>query len=158
KGERVMMHLDPTYYPELVDELRKELYTKGAVQVGTTLADSPAFNKARGTSKETAEHQAAQAELFKKMLADCDIFLELPIGGDRGLPIEKLMSESNWKGRAIHFHWVASDLLAKGPETTAWLAAVYEDALKVPPEKLGAIQDGVIKVLRSGKGHLTAGD
>ncbi len=153
-GERVMMHLDPTYYPELVDELRKELYKKGAVQVGATLANSPAYLKAH--TKESPEYVAAQADAFKKMLADADIFLWLPMRGDRGVPIEKLMSESNWKGRAIHFHWVAPDLLAKGAETAAWLAAMYAEALKVDPSVLGATQDRLIGGLRRGRAHLTA--
>jgi dipeptidyl aminopeptidase/acylaminoacyl peptidase/leucyl aminopeptidase (aminopeptidase T) len=156
KGERVMMHLDPTYYPELVDELRKELYKKGAVQVGAMLANSPAYLKEHAA--ESPEYVAAQADAFKKMLADTDIFLWLPMRGDRGVPIEKLMSESNWKGRAIHFHWVAPDLLAKGPETTAWLAAMYEEALKVDPKVLGATQDRLIASLRHGQAHLTAPD
>ncbi len=153
KGERVMMHMDPTYYPELADELRQALYRRGAVQVGTTLADTPAFEKARG--KESPEYLARQAELFKKMLAETDIFLWLPMRAGRGLPIEKLMDEAKWKGRAIHFHWVAQPLLGRGPEVVAWLSGLYEEALKVDPKTLGATQDRLIAALRAGRARLT---
>jgi leucyl aminopeptidase (aminopeptidase T) len=153
-GERVMMHMDPTYYPELADELRQALYKKGAVQVGTTLAGTAAFDKLRG-GKESADYQRIQGEVFKKMLGDTDIFLWLPMRGDRGLPIEKLMGEAAWKGRAIHFHWVAEPLLSKGPEVAAWLVAMYEDALKVDSKTIGDVQDRLIAGLRGGRAHLT---
>jgi dipeptidyl aminopeptidase/acylaminoacyl peptidase/leucyl aminopeptidase (aminopeptidase T) len=154
-GERVMMHFDPTYYPELVEELRKQLYSKGAVHVGATLADTASFSRLRA-GKESAEYKTTQGEWFKKMLADTDIFLWLPMRGDRGLPIEQLMSEARWKGRAIHFHWVGQPLIERGPEVVAWLSGVYEEALKVDPATLGATMDRLIAGLRAGKARLTA--
>lgn len=154
-GERVLMHFDATYYPELVDELRQELYRTGAVQVGATLADTAGFAKTRAGAKESPEYLSRQAELFKKMLGESDIFLWLPMRAGRGLPIEKLMQETAWKGRAIHFHWVAQPFLERGPEMAAWLAGLYEEALKVDAKTLGATQDRLIAALRGGRARLT---
>ncbi len=152
-GERVMMHMDPSYYPELVDELRRALYRKGAVHVATTLADTVAFAKERG--QEPPEYLARQADLFKKMLAESDIFLWLPMRAGRGVPIEKLMDEARWQGRAIHFHWVSQPDLSRGPEVVARLVRLYEEALQVHAKALGATQDRLIAALRAGRARLT---
>src|SRR4051795_11664366 len=76
-GERVLVWADPTFFPELTEQVRIEVVRAGAVEVGTMILQSPALETVRRRHRRREDsalkrlEDTALAELFKMV----DVFI-----------------------------------------------------------------------------------
>ncbi|MFQ5816735.1 MAG: prolyl oligopeptidase family serine peptidase [Terriglobia bacterium] len=154
-GERVLLHSDPSYYPELTEALRQEIHRRGAIQVAHLTFARPELARLRESEnlRQDKDYAVREDEIVRQLFEVSDVYVWLPMRALTGqLRTERFLE--NWKGRAIHFHWVfdpdnlAADLVAQ-------LVELYEHAVEVDPAVLAATQDTLISRLRAGTIRIT---
>jgi leucyl aminopeptidase (aminopeptidase T) len=109
-GERVLLGVDPTYFPELTEHVRIALVEAGAIEVAAFLFNSPALARVRHRARRRddpawrAREDAAARALFDL----ADVFLWMPTSWPYNLwQTEEILT--TWPGRSIHFHWIMED-------------------------------------------------
>src|ERR1043166_5885756 len=79
-GEKVILHVDPTYFPELTEQVRIEIVRAGAVELGALLRDSPGLDNARRRLRR--QQEAATREMEDAAIGSlfdlADIYIWLP--------------------------------------------------------------------------------
>lgn len=145
-GERVILHVDPTYFPELTEQVRMEIVRAGAVELGCLLRDSPGLDALRGRLRrreiaEVAEQEdAALASLFDL----ADIYIWLPTEwGMAPYQTEKILTR--WQGRSVHFHWITG---VEDPHVLQVFSEMLERALHIDYAALDARQRRLMDALR----------
>lgn len=140
-GERVVMRVDPDYFADLVDPLRKRI--------------------------PQARVLAAREPVTADLLASTDVYLWLPLGKTaRELSPAERQTLARWLDqggarREIHFHWADGSRAPDGlaGEHTFALDEVYERALDIDYRALDAAQERAMAILRRGtvRVHTPAG-
>ncbi|HEY7063215.1 MAG TPA: hypothetical protein VII06_17185 [Chloroflexota bacterium] len=152
-GERVLIHADPTYFPELTEQVRIEFTKAGAIELGTLTFFSPGLtavrNRLRRRDDPTLRRQ--EDELMKALFALADIYVWLP----NSWSLSSGQSEAilrTWPGRAVHFHWITH---TADPVVFQQLSAQYERALFVDYARLTAQQERLADALRGAEVRIT---
>lgn len=152
-GERVILHADPTYFPQLIEQVRIEIVKAGAVELCTAMLHTDALEAVRrhhrrreDTALKQMEDQA-MAALFN--LADSYIWLPTSWGWNVGQTEDIL---TTWQGRSVHFHWLMCET---DPIRFRKLSEMYEAALYIDYDALTSHQERLIQVLRTSTVELT---
>ncbi len=106
-GERVILHADPTYFPELTEQVRVELTRAGAVEVAAMLLYSPALAEVRRRlrRREDPGLRRQEDEALRALFALADIYIWLPTSWAYNVgQTEEILT--TWPGRSVHFHWI----------------------------------------------------
>lgn len=106
-GERVLLHVDPNYFPELTEQVRIEVVRAGAVEVGALLRDSPGLDALR--KKMRRREEPALMEMEDKTMSALfdlsDVYIWLPTSWQlAAYQTEHILTR--WQGRSVHFHWI----------------------------------------------------
>jgi hypothetical protein len=154
-GERVIIHYLPGGEPELVQALRNEIITSGAV-ISAELT-WPTQQTAHYFDSLTPEQKSGLAQIqnavYREIFARSDVYLwldESPVDDLVSRQFEHLIRESNV--RAIHCHFQG----APRPKDNSELWQAYVRAIEMEPSQLQAIEDSSIKHLRGKTLHLTS--
>lgn len=110
-GERVLIHADPTYFPELTEQVRIECARAGVIEVGTMLFNSPALDAVRRRlrRRENPDLRRLEDEALRAVFDLSDIYIWLPTSWPYNLwQTEEVLA--TWPGRSIHFHWIMEDV------------------------------------------------
>ncbi|MBI4639250.1 MAG: hypothetical protein HY731_01060, partial [Candidatus Tectomicrobia bacterium] len=146
-GEQVLIHADPTYFPELTEQIRIELNKAGAVELATVLFFSPGLATVRQQlrRREDPTVKALEDHAMAALFDLADIYIWLPtIWSLNAGQTEKILE--TWKGRSIHFHWIGRDVTDS--ELFRKLSEMYDEALYIDYETLTARQKQLIETLR----------
>ncbi len=152
-GERVILHTDPTYFPELTEQVRIELVKAGAVELFAAMLHPPALEAVR--QRLQRREDAALREMEDRAMAAlfelADIYIWLPTSWAWNVwQTEDIIK--TWPGRSIHFHWIMDE-----PDADVFrkLSEMYEAALYIDYEALNAHQERLIEVLATSTVELT---
>lgn len=154
RGERVLIHADPTYFPALTEAVRIEINRAGAVELAVHMLHPPGLERVRRQFRRRedpalkAMEDRAMAQLFE--LADIYIWLPTSWPWNVGQSEEILKS---WPGRSVHFHWVMDTTVDAG--LFYRLSQINEAALDVDYAALTAHQRRLIAVLRDAAVEIT---
>ena len=155
-GERVLLIAGPGRFDPLVQELRDEIKSAGAIDLGAlSVADTtPAGWKTDFTRNLQGKSRAD----MEPLLQDVDLAVMMP-GANPSDPAYGAMQDvlRGDRGRTIHFHWVgAYDLTEKVLEITPEIDAVYQRAiLETDYGALAASQRAFEVALRGRKVRVT---
>lgn len=144
-GERVILHVDPTYFPDLAEQVRIELVRAGAVELGCLLRDSPGLHAARGRLRRRAVAETRKAEdaAIEALFNLADAYIWLPTDwGMADYQTEEILTR--WGGRSVHFHWITG---IDDPHVLQVFSEMYERALFIDYAALDARQRRIIKAL-----------
>lgn len=145
-GERALLHADPTYFPELIEQVRIELMRAGAVEVAAMLLYSPALDAARRRlrRREDPALRRLEDDALRAVFALADIYIWLPTSWAYNVwQTEQILT--TWPGRSIHFHWIMD---VADPVVFRALSEQYERALFVDYAALAARQRRLVDALR----------
>jgi leucyl aminopeptidase (aminopeptidase T) len=152
-GERVIIHADPTYFPELSEQVRSEIVKAGAVELCTSMLHPSGLEAVRRHRRRRQDatlkqmEDKAMAELFA--LADIYIWLPTSWAWNVGQTEDILKT---WPGRSIHFHWIIDEA-----DATVFrkLSEMYEASLYLDYDALAAHQERLIERLRNSTVEIT---
>ena len=152
-GEKFLIHADPTYFPELLEQVRIEIVKAGAVELFAGMLYPPGLQSVR--LKMRRSEDAALKEMEDKALESlfdlADIYLWLPNHWNLNPgQTEKILK--TWQGRSIHFHWIMEQ---RDPDTFRKLSEMYEQALYIDYEALTSRQELLIDALRNSTIEIT---
>jgi leucyl aminopeptidase (aminopeptidase T) len=153
-GERALIHADPTYFPDLTEQVRIELARAGAVEVGAMLLNSPGLAEVRRRLRRREDPALKQAEdeVLRAVFELADIYIWLPTTwGYNVWQTEEILT--TWSGRSIHFHWVMMG--HHDPVIFRALSEQYVRALFVDYATLSARQLRVVEALRGAAVRVT---
>ena len=146
-GERFLIHADPTYFPELLEQVRIEIIKAGAVELFAGMLYSPGLQSVRlkDRRREDAQLMEMEDKALESLFDLADIYLWLPNHWNLNPgQTEKILK--TWQGRAIHFHWMIEQ---RDADTFRKLSEMYEQALYIDYEALNARQLRLIDALRN---------
>lgn len=153
-GEKVIIHADPTYFPELLEQVRIEIVKAGAVELFAGMLYPPGLQAER--SKMRRREDARLIEMENKAMESlfdlADIYIWLPNHWNLNPgQTEKILK--TWQGRAIHFHWIMEQ---RDPDIFRnKLSEMYEQALYIDYEALEARQERLVDTLRNSTIEIT---
>lgn len=153
-GERVLLHADPTYFPELTEQVRIELARAGAIEVAAMLLYSPALEAARRLHRrrEDPALRRQEDEALRAVFALADIYIWLPTRWAYNVgQTEEILTA--WPGRSIHFHWIMGDVQDR--VVFRKLSEQYERALFIDYAALAVRQQKLVGLLRGRRVRLT---
>ena len=152
-GEKIIIHADPTYFPELLEQVRIEIVKAGAVELFAGMLYPPGLQAVR--TQMRCREDAGLIEMEDKALESlfglADIFIWLPTHWSLN-PGQTEDIIKTWQGRSIHFHWIMEQC---DPDTFRKLSEMYEQALYIDYEALAARQERLIDVLRTSTIEIT---
>lgn len=152
-GERVIIHADPHYFPELLEQVRIEIVKAEAVELAAIMLHPPGLEEARTNLRRREDptliemEDKAIDELFS--LADIYIWLPTNLALNDG-QTEKILK--TWQGRSIHFHW---EFNPTDPDLFQKLSAMYEQALYIDCQALDERQLRLIDALNNSTVNIT---
>jgi leucyl aminopeptidase (aminopeptidase T) len=152
-GERVLLHADPTYFPELTEQVRIELTRAGAVEIAAMLLYSPALEAVRRLHRrrEDPALRAQEDEALRAVFALADIYIWLPTSWAYNVwQTEEILT--TWPGRSVHFHWIMG---VQDPVVFRKLSEQYERALFIDYAALADRQRKLVDLLRGRRIRLT---
>jgi leucyl aminopeptidase (aminopeptidase T) len=152
-GERVLLHADPTYFPELTEQVRIELTRAGAVEVAAMLLYSPALAdvRLRHRRRDDPVLRRQEDEAVRAIFDLADIYIWLPTAwAYNAWQTEQILT--TWPGRSIHFHWIMD---VRDPVAFRALSEQYVRALFVNYAALAERQRRVVDALRGTSVRLT---
>ena len=156
-GERVIIHADPTFFPELTEQVRIEINKAGAVELFAGMLYSPSLETVRQQLRRREDPDLKQMEdqAMAELFALANIFIWLPNSWAHN-PFQTENIIMNWPGRSIHFHWI-SGWWPPGNDPVLFrkLSAMYEEALNINYEALAAHQERIIKALQDSTVEVT---
>jgi leucyl aminopeptidase (aminopeptidase T) len=153
-GERVLIQSDPTYFPELTEQVRIEVAQAGAFEVAAMEFISPALEAVRRRLRRREDPALKQKEdqIVRALFDLADIYIWLPTSWPYNLwQTEDILT--SWQGRSVHFHWVMEDPLdpticRMDASTFRALSEQYVRALFIDREALTARQRRLAEALR----------
>lgn len=152
-GEKIIINADPTYFPELLEQVRIEIVRAGAIELFTGMAYPPGLEAVRHQTRRREDAGLIEMEdrALESLFDLADIYIWLPT--DWGLnPGQTESILKTWQGRAVHFHWVEE---RRDPDTFRKLSEMYERALYIDYEALTARQERLVDVLRNSTIEIT---
>lgn len=152
-GERVVLQTDPTYFPDLTEQVRIELARAGAIEVAALLLNSPGLEvvRRRLRRREDPALRRQEDEALRGVFALADIFIWLPTWWSYNVwQTEEILT--TWPGRSIHFHWIMDKL---DPALFRQLSEQYERALFIDYDALSVHQRRLVAALRGTTVRLT---
>jgi leucyl aminopeptidase (aminopeptidase T) len=153
-GERVLLHADPTYFPELTEAVRIEVNRAGAIELATHMLHPPGLERARRAlrRREDPALRAAEDRVIADLFGLADIYIWLPSswGYNAGQTEDIIRS---WPGRSIHFHWIMDVSMDAG--LFRRLSEIQDAALDVDYAALTAHQRRLVERLRSATVEIT---
>jgi leucyl aminopeptidase (aminopeptidase T) len=154
RGERVLIHADPTYFPALTEAVRAELARAGALELATHMLHPPGLERVRRQlrRREDAATRAAEDALIADLFALADVYIWLPTSWAYNIGQTEKVLET-WRGRAVHFHWIMDVAMDAG--LFRRLSALYDAALDLDYAALTAHQRRVIEALRGARVEIT---
>jgi leucyl aminopeptidase (aminopeptidase T) len=153
-GERVLLHADPTYFPELTEAVRVEVARAGAIEVAAHMLHPPGLERARKTlrRREDPALKAAEDRVVAALFGLADIYVWLPTSWPYNLgQTEDVLT--TWPGRSIHFHWIMDTGMDAG--LFRRLSEIHDAALDVDYEALTAHQRRLVERLRTATVEIT---
>lgn len=153
-GERVLIHADPTYFPELTEAVRVEVARAGAVELAVHELHPPGLERVRRQlrRREDPALRAMEDRAVAALFALADIYIWLPTSWAYNVwQTEEILK--SWPGRSIHFHWIMDVSMDAGLFRT--LSRIYDAALDVDYAALTARQRRVIAALRGSRVEVT---
>ena len=153
RGEKVIIHADPTYFPALTEQVRIELVRAGAVEVTVSMLNSGALEAVRRSHRRREDPGLAEMEdrAMALVFGLADIYIWLPtVWSFNPGQTEKILK--TWPGRSIHFHWVMEP---NDPVEFRLLSQMYERAIFVDYASLDARQQEIIAALCNSTVHIT---
>jgi leucyl aminopeptidase (aminopeptidase T) len=153
RGERVLLHTDPTYFPELTEQVRIELTRAGAIEVAAMLLSSPGLEAVRRRHRRREEPalRRQEDEVLRAVFALADIYIWLPTSWAYNVwQTEEILT--SWPGRSIHFHWIMD---VQDPVVFRKLSEQYERALFIDYAALTDRQRKLVDLLRGRRVRLT---
>jgi len=145
-GERVLLHADPTYFPELTEQVRIEITRAGAVEVAAMLLYSPALDAVRRQlrRREDPALRRLEDDALRAVFATADIYIWLPTSWAYNVwQTEEILT--TWRGRSIHFHWIMDVV---DPVVFRAFSVQYERALFIDYAALADRQRRLVDALR----------
>lgn len=152
-GERVLLHVDPNYFPELTEQVRMEILRAGAVEVASVLRDSPGLHALRKKLRRREEPAMKEMEdkAVRSLFDASDIYIWLPTSWNMAwYQTEEILT--SWQGRSVHFHWI-TDVV--DPHVFQKFSEAYVRALFIDYEALDARQMRMIGMLRGAEVRIT---
>ena len=152
-GERIIIHADPTYFPELLEQVRIEIVKAGAVELFAGMLYPQGLQAVRGQMRRREDAGLIELEdrALESLFDLADIYIWLPNHWSLNPgQTEKILKR--WQGRAIHFHWIMEQ---RDPDTFRKLSEMYEQALYIDYEALATRQDRLVEVLRDSTIEIT---
>lgn len=152
-GEKVIIHADPTYFPELLEQVRIEIVRAGAVELFAGMLHPTGLENVRVAMRRREDPELARMEneATESLFNLADIFIWLPTHWKLNIGQTEDIIKT-WPGRSIHFHWIMehvdADLFRK-------LSEYYEAALYVDYKALSARQQRLIAALTDGDIEVT---
>ena len=154
RGERVLIHADPTYFPALTETVRVEVNRAGGLELATHMLHPPGVERARRQlrRREDAATRAAEDRLVADLFALADVYIWLPTSWAYNAGQTEKVLET-WRGRAIHFHWIMDVAMDAG--LFRRLSEIYDAALDLDRGALTAHQRRLIDALRGARVQIT---
>jgi aminopeptidase len=152
-GERVILHADPTYFPELTEQVRIEFTRAGAIEVAAMLLYSPALDAIRRQHRRREDPALRRQEddVLKGVFALADIYIWLPTSWTYNVwQTEEILT--TWPGRSVHFHWIME---VRDPTVFRRLSEQYVRALFCDYAALADRQRTLVELLRGRRLRLT---
>jgi hypothetical protein len=154
-GDRVILHYLPGHTPGLVDALRSEIITSGAIISAELTWPTAEMGKYYDTlsADQKTKLAAEQDSVYREIFARSDIYLWLdssPVDDLVPREFEHLVADS--KVRSIHCHWFDSDDTSE--HDVLW--KMYEEAVDVDPAQLESVLSPMADSLRGSTVHLTS--
>ena len=126
-GEKIIIHADPTYFPELLEQVRIEIVKAGAVELFAGMLYPPGLQAVR--SQMRRREDAGLTEMEDKAMASlfdlADIYIWLPTHWSLN-PGQTEDILKTWQGRSIHLYWIMEQ---SDPDTFRKLSDMYGQAL-----------------------------
>ena len=152
-GEKIIIHADPTYFPELLEQVRIEIVKAGAVELFAGMLYPPGLQAVRREMRRREDPGLIDMEdkALESLFELADIYIWLPNHWNLNPgQTEKILK--TWQGRAIHFHWI---MQPTDPDTFRKLSEMYEQALYIDYEALTARQERLVGALRNSSIEIT---
>ncbi|GGE15292.1 hypothetical protein GCM10011360_00140 [Primorskyibacter flagellatus] len=152
-GERVILHADPTYFPELTEQVRIEILRAGAVEVACAMRDSPGLHAARTALRRQEEPELREMEdaAVRGLFDAADIYIWLPTSWQMAYhQTERILT--TWPGRSVHFHWITD---VWDPHVFRVFSEACYRALWIDHAALDARQRRIMDALRGAEVHVT---
>ena len=152
-GEKIIIHADPTYFPELLEQVRIEIVKAGAVELFAGMLYPPGLQAVRREMRRREDAGLIDMEdkALESLFDLADIYIWLPNHWNLNPgQTEKILK--TWRGRAIHFHWIMQQT---DPDTFRKLSEMYEQALYIDYEALTARQERLVDALRNSTIEIT---
>jgi leucyl aminopeptidase (aminopeptidase T) len=152
-GERVVLHADPTYFPELTEQVRIELTRAGAIEVAAMLLYSPALDAVRRQHRrrEDPALRRQEDEALRAIFGIADVYIWLPTTWAYNVwQTEEILT--GWPGRSVHFHWIMD---VRDPVVFRALSEQYVRALFIDYVALSDRQRKLVDLLRGRRVRLT---
>ena len=153
-GERVLIHADPAYFPELTEAVRIEVNRAGAVELAVHMLHPPGLERARKAlrRREDPELRAMEDRAIGELFGLADVYIWLPTSWAYNAgQTEEIITR--WPGRAVHFHWIMDVSMDAG--LFRRLSELYDAALWIDYPALTAHQRRVAAALRNAEIEVT---
>jgi len=152
-GERVLLHVDPNYFPELTEQVRIEVLRAGAVEVGALLRDSPGLDSVRSKlrRRERPELRLMEDKAQRALFDISDVYIWLPTSWNMAMYQTEYILTS-WQGRSVHFHWITD---VDDPAVFQAFSEAYVRALFIDYGKLDSLQRRMIDRMRGARIRVT---
>ncbi len=134
RGEKIIIHADPTYFPELLEQVRIEIVKAGAVELFAGMLYPPGLQAVRRQTRrrEDAGLKEMEDKALESLFDLADIFIWLPT--HRSLnPGQTEVILKTWQGRAVHFHWIMEQ---RDPDTFHKLPEGEHTSIRLPRNAL----------------------
>jgi leucyl aminopeptidase (aminopeptidase T) len=154
-GQRVILHYLPGHNPGLVEALRMEVVTSGAMISAELTWPTAEVGKYYDTLSAEQKGKLAEAQnaVYREIFARSDLYLWLDVSPVEDLvprQFEHLVSES--KVRAIHCHFFDSP--DSRERDRLW--QMYERAIELEPAQLQAVMTPLTRELRGTSVRMTS--
>ena len=152
-GERVLIHADPDYFPELIEQVRMEVVRAGAYELGSLMRDTDGLHalRTRLRRREIPELKQAEDAVVEDLFNLADIYIWLPTDcGMADYQTEEILTR--WQGRSVHFHWITG---IADQHVLQVFSEMLERALYIDYEALKSRQGRIIEALRGATVRVT---
>ena len=106
-GEKIIIHADPTYFPELLEQVRIEIVKAGAVELFAGMLYPPGLQAVRRQMRRREDAGLIEMEdkALESLFDMADIFIWLPTHWSLN-PGQTEVIVKTWQSRALQFPWI----------------------------------------------------
>jgi len=152
-GERVILHADPEYFPELIEQVRMEIVRAGAYEVGCLMRDTDGLHalRTRLRRREIPELKKGEDDAIEALFNISEIYIWLPTDcGMADYQTEEILTR--WQGRSVHFHWITG---VEDPHVLQMFSEMLDRALFIDYDALNAQQARIRSMLDGARVRVT---